>query len=215
MADTRKPAKDVAQNRGNGAFWIDHAVVTASDLSWLKDAKALTLWNVSLPPGFLATLPYLEGLDWHGGSASSLALLEGVSGLGYLIVNQVRGLTDISHLASLPTLKLLSLYGLSKVTELPSLQPLHNLQRLELGQMKSLGSIGPALDAPNLRELLLTKQIGITSEDVAAIRLHKCLSRFRWDAIDVPNKVWEPVVSQVGLPSAKAEFPHEWYAANV
>jgi hypothetical protein len=81
--------------------------------------------------------------------------------------------------------------------------------------MKSLRSIGPALDAPNMRELLLAKQVGITPEDVEVIRRHKCLSRFRWDATDVPDKVWEPVVSQVNLPSAKAEFPQEWYAANV
>ena len=214
MADTRKPAKEVAQNRGNGAFWIDHAVVTESDFAWLHEAKALTLWNVSLPPGFLAKLPYLEGLDWRGGSASNLGLLEGVSGLRFLVVNQVRGLTDISHLASLSKLKLLSLYGLSKITELPPLHALHSLLRLELGQMKLLRSISPALEAPNLQELLLAKQVGITSEDVSAIRQHKSLSRFRWDAIDVPNKVWEPVVAQVNLPSAKAEFPHEWYAAN-
>lgn len=214
MAAARKPAREVAQNRGNGVFWIDHAVVTENDFAWLHEAKELTLWNVSLPLGFLAKLPYLKGLDWRGGSANNLGLLEGVSGLGYLVINQVRGLTDISHLASLSELRLLSLYGLSKITELPPLHALHSLLRLELGQMKLLRSISPALGAPNLQELLLSKQIGITSEDVAAIRRHKSLSRFRWDTTDVADKVWEPVVAQVNLPPAKAEFPHKWYAAH-
>jgi hypothetical protein len=214
MAYTRKPAKEAVSKRDNGALWIDHAVITESDFSWLQDVTALTLWNVTLPPKFLARLPHLRGLDWRGGSATNLEILEGAHNLGYLVVNQVRGMVDLSLLPSLSSLKLLSLYGLPKLNSLPSLQLLNKLLRIQIGQVKFLQSIGPALEAPHLQELLLSKFVGVTQKDIDSIRNHKHLANFSWDILDTPRRVYESTMQQIHLPLAKSEFPDKWYTAN-
>jgi predicted exporter len=50
----RARAKDVAQDRGAGVFFIDHAEILEEDYELLKSAERLTLWNVRVPAGFLA-----------------------------------------------------------------------------------------------------------------------------------------------------------------
>ncbi len=63
MAKKRRKASEVAQDRGGGEFWIDHAVMAVDDLRWLKTDERLTLWNVDVPEGLLARLPKLWWLE--------------------------------------------------------------------------------------------------------------------------------------------------------
>lgn len=210
MSQKRSPAKDVAKPRGGG-YWIDHAAIVEADVSWLKHAIALTLWNVTAPPDFFAQLPNLAWLDIRGGSAESLNL-KGAQSLTYLAVNQIRGLSDLSDIATLHQLRYLNLYGLAKLSSLPSLASLNALRRVEMGQMKILESIAPVLQAPGIRELLLTRTLSVPGSDVLLIQQHSTLEFFDWLAEDVPLKVWEPVVKAVKLLKARSMHPEAWFA---
>ena len=97
MAQKRKPAREVVQDRGDGEFWLDHAKIADDDRNWLKAAERLTLWNVLVPDGFLAKLPRLWWLDLRGGSATDLSVAKGCTKLRYLQVNQVRGMADLRN----------------------------------------------------------------------------------------------------------------------
>jgi hypothetical protein len=212
MAQKRSPAKEVAKPR-RGGYWIDHAAISEEDISWLKHATELTLWNVTMPPGFLGQLPNLTWLDIRGGSAKKLDLKETRS-LEYLAVNQVRGLTDLSDVPSLERLRYLNLYGQAKLPSLPSFAKMNALKRVEVGQMKILDSLAPILEAPSLKELLLLRSITVNPSDVRLIQDHPTLEQFNWTAEDVPVKVWEPVLKAVKLPKARSMHPEEWFALH-
>jgi hypothetical protein len=210
MTQKRSPAKEVAKKR-RGGYWIDHAAISEEDVSWLKHATELTLWNVTVPSGFLGQLPNLTWLDVRGGSAQKLDLKEARS-LEYLAVNQVRGLIDLSDVPSLAQLRYLNLYGLAKLPSLPSLAKMKALQRIELGQMKLLDSLASILEAPSLKELLLLRSINVNPSDVRLIQDHPTLEHFNWAAEDVPVKIWEPILKAVKLPKARCMHPEEWFA---
>jgi hypothetical protein len=210
-SSSRKHARDVAQDRGSGVFWIDHAEIVEADAEWLAGAERLTLWNVGVPPGFLARLPRLWWLDIRGGTARDLEVSRSCAGLRYLCVNQVRGLLDLELLATHVRLELLSLYGLAQVRAAPSLRALKSLRRLEVGQMKALGELEPLLEAPQLRELLLHKVVLPTERDVARINRHPSLEAFSWTALDVPARISEPVIRAIPLAPARSMHPEEWF----
>lgn len=212
MARKRQPAREVVKDRGDGDYWIDHAVVEESDREWLVAADWLTLWNVHVPDGFLATLTNLKGLDIRGGSRSDLSLLEGCTSLRCLEVNQVQGLADLSMVETLDSLEILSLYGLRQVVQAPSLQRLSRLRRLEVGQMRGLDGLGGLLDAPGLTELFIIKRVHVTSEDVARIKA-SAVERFGWYGEDTPVSMWGPVVEELGLPEPAMGFPKDLLAA--
>jgi hypothetical protein len=210
----RRSARAVARDQGDNGFWLDHAEIDEGDFEWLEGAERLTLWNVVVPPGFLARLRNLWWLDIRGGSGRDLETARGATGLRYLAVNQVRGMRDLSVAAALPALEYLDLYGLPQLTELPSFETASNLEHARLGQLRGLPSITGLLDAPNLRELEFSRKMNVPPSDVQRIRRHPALQRFSWFAEDVPNKVWVPVVEAVALPSVPVLFPAAWFKAK-
>lgn len=214
MGRKRKPAREVAQDRGGGEFWIDNAQIADNDIEWLHRTTWLTLWNVTMSARLLASLPSLWGLDLRGGSAADLRAVEGCRGLRCLVVNQILGLRDLSVLPSLTTLELLQVYGLRQVSTAPSLATLPALRRLEVGQMRGLAGLGGFLDAPELEELLLDKWVNITAEDVVRIKGHPTLARFDWHAEDVPTSRSRPVREAVALPRPASVFPKDWFSAR-
>jgi hypothetical protein len=205
-------ARDVARGRGTAEVWIDHATIEPDDLDWLAPVRRLTLWAVDLPEGFLGTLPNLDWLDVRGGSGTSADFVIGCQRLRYLEINQVRGLSDVSAVGDLVTLELLSLYGLPRVTALPSLARLRALARLELGSLKGLASIAPALDAPALEELYLSRAVSMDADDPLRVRDASQIKAFYWFAEDVPDRVWEPVVRVIDKPAAPSLAASEWFA---
>ena len=212
MATKRRPGREVAQDRGGGEFWIDHAVLEEGDLAWLRSATWLMLWNVAVPPGFLAQLPNLWGLDLRGGSATDLSVVDGCPALRCLVVNQVRGLSDLSIVPTLTTVELLAVYGLRQVTTAPSLAALPALRRLQVGQMRGLPALAGLLDAPGLKELMLHKSVNVTADDVARIKGHPTLTHFGWYAEDVPLSRWRPVVEAIALPRPATVSPKAWFS---
>jgi hypothetical protein len=211
VSQKRGPAREVAENRGGGEFWIDHASITEKDLEWLADAERLTLWNVRVPPTFLRRLKKLWWLDLRGGSATDVRVADGCKRLRYLQVNQVRGLADLSNLPSFANLELLSLYGLAKVERLPSLRSLTKLRRVEIGQMRALDSISAILAAPALEELLVLKLVTITETDVKRLNAHERLARFAWDTSDVPGNRCDSILRRIAKPPARAMHAIDWF----
>jgi len=180
----------------------------------LTPVETLTIWAVELPVGLLAQLPNLRLLDIRGGSATTAGVVAGCSQLRGLVLNQIRGLHDIADVGDLAGLALLSLYGLPQLRVPAAFDGLKRLERLELGSLKGLETLEPMLRAPALRELLLSKTVSLTENDIALIRQHPTLAMFGWNGEDVPVKTWLPVVEQVGLPPPRPMFPREWLAAN-
>lgn len=211
MAGTRRPASEVRQVRSEHEVWIDHAALTLADVEWLGAVRWLTLWDVTAPPGLLAALPDLRGVDWRGGSGSDLALVRGCAGLRCLVVNQVRGLSDLSELERLTRLDYLQLFGLKQVVEAPSLADHTSLRRLDIGVMRGLAQLGGLLDAPQLQELFLTKHVNVSQSDIARITTHPTLGAFGWFFADVPRRQWEPAMSAIDLPKAGAIRAEDWF----
>lgn len=201
---------EIARWKSQNDVLIDHSTLSDSDIEWLSPVKRMTLWAVKHPVDLLARLPSLEFLDIRGGSGDSVSQVAGCRALRVLVVNQVRGMSDLNAITKLETLELLSVYGLPRVQRLPSTAQLRSLIRLELGSMKGLSSIAPILEAPALQELQLSRMVKLSSDDVTAICEHPSLLRFGWFAEDVPYKIWKPVVDAVSKPDFPALRPKTW-----
>jgi hypothetical protein len=212
MPKKRAPARNAARRQSDNAFWLDHAEIVEEDIEWLASVERLVLWNVSVPPGFLARLEKLWWLDVRGGSATDLRIARGATKLQYLAVNQIRGLCDLSVIREMIDLRYVLLYGLPHVTQLPSFLPLSKLEHASVGQLRGLLSLSGLLEAPHLRELEFVRKVNVTSEDVSHIITHPTIKQFSWFAEDVPDKVWVPVVKKIGLPPLPHGFPEDWFS---
>ena len=206
-------ARDAAEWRGDDVS-LDHATLQSADVEWLARARRVSFWAVKMPDGLLASLPRLEYLYLHGGSGTSLAVAAGCRRLRGLEVNQVRGLTDLSVVPTLTTLEYLDLFGLPQVTAVPSLAPLARLRRVELGSMKGLTGLTGVHEAPALRELVLSRKVGVADDDALRLASHPTLTHFDWFAEDVPVRIWWPFREAVGKPRAKAAFGAKWLEEN-
>jgi hypothetical protein len=207
----RRPARLAAKPRGPNGFWLEQAEIVEADFNWLSAAERLYLWNVVVPPGFLARLDNLWWLDLQGGSANDLNVARGATKLQYLGINQVRGLHDLSAISEMLHLRCIELYGLPKVTSLPSFTIHMRLERAAIGQTRGLPTLKEILAAPNLRELLLLKKVNLTPSDVDQIAAHPSIKNFSWLAEDVPDKVWVPVVKRLGLPAVSGYSAEDWF----
>lgn len=204
-------ARTAAKWRSSDDAWLDHVVLVESDLEWLAPVRHLTLWAVKAPERFFSRLPFLQGLDVRGGSSKSAAFVEGCADLRYLVINQVRGLHDLTAVGDLTSLELLQLYGLPQVRTLPSLARLDALRRLDLGSMKGIEGLAPLLDAPGLEELQLSRAVSLAPSDPTCIAEHPTLAAFDWFAEDVPDKVWIPVVERVAKPKTRSMHAKDWF----
>jgi hypothetical protein len=214
IVTTSRDARSAARWDGDVDLALDHVALREDDFDWLAPVESLTLWAVKVPPTLLCELPNLTALDIRGGSRTELEMLDGCRHLRRLHINQIRGLADISVVTRMNTLEGLDLYGLPQVKRLPSLASLTRLRRLDLGSMKGLTSIGPGLDAPNLRALLLSRTIAVTADDVRRIQHHTALTQFDWFTEDVPDKTWQPVTEQITKQPVRPLWLHEWLATD-
>ena len=193
-----------------GSAFISHWVMTGADITKLASTRRLTLWNVRFPSDFrFSDLPDLEFLDIRGGSRSNLSYLEGCRTLQGLVVNQVRGLTDISVVSDLSGLRILSLYGLAKVEKLPDLSSLVRLERLDLGQMRNLTDWHALTTPPQLRELFFHNLLQPDPAVIDQLAAHPTLREFDWSAPDVPMK--DPIRQRLAdLAKTRPVLPEKW-----
>ena len=203
-------------SRVEGSVFVKHWSMKPGDLDRLANVRTLTVWNVRFPDDFrFANLPVLELVDIRGGSRSDLAYLEGADSLRGLVVNQVRGLSDLSTISGLTGLRILSLYGLARVDVLPDLAALTDLERLEIGQMRALTDWNALTTPPRLRELFLQNKLDPDLDVVDRLATHPTLTSFHWSAVDVPARVSEPVRERLSsLAEARAVRPEDWWAEH-
>jgi hypothetical protein len=172
----------------------------------------LTFWAVRIPPGFFAKLPNLVFLDIRGGSGRNADFVSGCNGLRFLFINQVRGLTDIRAVVSLPSLEMLVLFGLPQLGQPPSFSQMERLRYLQVGSMKGLAGIEAFLEAPGPTDFTMMKKVGVVPGDALAIAAHPTIERFEWWVEEVPDNLWIPFRRAVNKP--KALSSGDWFRAN-
>lgn len=208
-------AAAVADWRSADRLFLETARVGLGDVEWMVPVRSLTLLNVAVDNETLAALPNLEFLDIRGGSGEDLERIRDLQTLRCLVINQVRGVTDVSAVGSLPALQYLELYGLPRVTELPSLGSLSALTRVDIGSMKGLESIAGIIEAPGLRELLFVRRLGFTESDLARLLEHPTLEAFGWLWEDVPDRVAVPVVERFAhLRRLRPMLAEDWFNSS-
>ncbi len=209
-----EPAKSVAQDRGNGEFWIDHAVIDLDDCEWLAEARILTLWNVKFSPELWPKLTKLWWLDLRGGSANDLDHVRSATQLRYFRVNQIRGMSDLTVIRDLTKLIRLDLYGLRQVHQLPDLKLLFDLKYLHLGQMAGLHNLDEVFSIPNLKELFFVNKVPLTEQDARRIARHPTLQTFAWWNPDESAKMSKFCHETISLPRPTWNEPNVWFAKN-
>jgi len=146
-------------------------------LSELTGLITLTLRTVRMPDlAVLTPIAGLRGLDLKLGGTRDLSLLPSFTRLQYFEAWLVRGLSDVSPLAEVPSLEEIFLESLRNVTELPPLDNLSRLRSITLRFMKGLTDLNPLLTAPALEEVSLTLE-QLQPEDIAPLAAHPTLKR--------------------------------------
>jgi Leucine-rich repeat (LRR) protein len=124
-------------------------------LSRIKTLEKLTLRSISTGGlAFLRPLTNLWSLDIKLGGTTNLSALEGMNGLKYLELWQVKGLSDISVIGTMSGLQYIFLQALRNVRSIPNLAKLTSLRRLYLENMKGLDDVSALGTAPALEEFV-------------------------------------------------------------
>lgn len=172
--------------------------------------RSLALRKMTIPRGELAKLPNLEHLYIDAIRGTELDVT-GCQRLKTLEIRWARKLESIHGLAELTDLELLAIHTCSNLRELPSLAGSSALRTLDLGPLTSLSTIGPALEAPGLEELILWGAVPISASDLSAMRHHPTLRVFDWRSpAKVPKAVVDAVVDTVARSRSRRELarPH-------
>jgi len=198
----------VWRDAGNGHLWLDHMTLHEDALPRLLPARRLTMWNVKVPAGLYGQLPNLEELVVEGGSGRDLLAVSRATELKRLVLNQIRGVTDLSWLPGLRRLQSLALYGLPRVTSLPSLAGLTQLRFVQVGQMVRLHDLTGVAAAPGSRELRFTQRLGVDADSMRPFAGHPTLERFGWSWEEgVPASQAQAVLGALPLPRPDWDAP--------
>ena len=173
------------RDAGDGSAWVIGTKLVDADADRLGHISYLTLWDSTVPPGFLARLTSLELLDLRGArSTAAVSQTAGHPGLRALAVNRSPTLADLSAVGLAERLEFLDLYGLSKVQALPPLAGLRRLRRLNLGQLIRLEDWSELTSAPALEALWLTNRVVPDLDVLTALGRSTQFTAFLWDAPD-------------------------------
>ena len=186
----------VAEMRTDGTLDVDDIDPERVDLS---------LRSVKIPDGDLTGLSRLQNLQRLGVGGRSATVLDvtGLTSLRTLAIGHIRGLERIIGLDTLVNLEELMITSQHQITDLPSLRVLTNLKSVELALMRSLTSLAPIAEAPNLRYLKIDN-VHARDEDAQLLRDHPRLLGFsNWAGSGYDP---EAFVDVVGRP----EVPYRW-----
>ena len=111
------------------------------------------------------------------GGTSDVSALEGMYGIKYLELWQVRDLKDISVISTLHGLQYLFLQSLPHIRSVPDLSKLSVLKRVHLENMKGLQDVSAVATAPALEEFLHTSAQGMEPGQYADLLASKTLKR--------------------------------------
>jgi hypothetical protein len=148
-------------------------VEVVAELVGLED---LTLRSITLPDlSLLVGLDRLWSLDIKLGGINNLALLPRLESLKYLELWAVRGLTDLTAIASTTSLQFLFLQDLSHVRAIPPLHSMGNLRRVWIETLKALQDVCAFGTAPALEEFAAISMRHLPPENFRCFRGHHTL----------------------------------------
>jgi hypothetical protein len=124
-----------------------------SELPLLED---ITLRSVTTPDlEYLRPLDRIRSLDLKLGGIRQFNGIEGKASIKYFEIWQIRQLTDISVVSTLPGLQNLFLQSLAQVLAVPPLRESHALRRVSFMNLKGLHDFTELEWAPTLEEFAL------------------------------------------------------------
>jgi hypothetical protein len=142
----------------------------------LKRLEELTLRSITLPDlSLLVGLEHLWSLDIKLGGTKNLALLPQLKSLKYLELWMVKGLDDVTPIASTFSLQSLFLQSLRRVETLPPLDELVHLRRVWIETMKGLRDLRPFAAAPSLEQFGAVDMGHLQPEDFRCFVGHPAL----------------------------------------
>lgn len=138
-----------------------------SELTHLED---VTLRSISTPNiDYLKPLKKMWSLDLKLGGIKDVSSIEGMDGIKYLELWQIRGLNDISVISTLYGLQYLFLQALRRVAKLPSFEKLKQLRRIYLENMIGLEDVNALGGAPALEEFIHVCAQNMNPEDYISL----------------------------------------------
>jgi hypothetical protein len=147
-------------------------------LAGLGDLEEISLRSISTPDlGYLCDLRHMWSLDIKLGGINNLSAIEGMEGIKYLELWQVRGLKDIGVISHLPGLQNLFLQSLPLIKAIPSLKESRQLRRVVLQNLKGLKDLSEMQWAPALEEFILTQGQPLQVEDLLPVICNPRLRR--------------------------------------
>ncbi|WP_052723640.1 leucine-rich repeat domain-containing protein [Paenibacillus wulumuqiensis] len=151
---SRKPDLQVlARFHQLHSLYIDGHHKHLEVISGLSRLQQLTLQSITVPDlEMLQPLHELRQLTIRLGGIRNLNALTDNDSIEYLQLSQIKGLEDISVIASLTGLQYLFLQALPHIRQLPSLDRLSMLRKIALENMKGLRDIHMLEHAPALIE---------------------------------------------------------------
>lgn len=142
----------------------------------LVKLERLSLGSLSSPDlTILAPLRKLERFHLQFGSATDISPVGDLPRLKALSLMRVRGLADLSPVASLSTLQYLLLDGLKQVTRLPDCGKLKKLRRIHLETMNGLETLEGLERAPALEDVIVIECGKLPPEGFACLKGHRKL----------------------------------------
>jgi hypothetical protein len=147
-------------------------------ISSLPAFEELRLRSISVDGlGFLKGLNRFWSLDIKLGGTRDLSALEGMEGIKFLELWQVRELKDISVISTMHGLQYLFLQSLPHVRSVPDLSKLMALKRVYLESMKGLQDISALAKAPALEEFVHVSAQGMKPANYMDLLSSKTLKR--------------------------------------
>jgi hypothetical protein len=132
---------------------LDGHTKDVSVLAQLTRLEVLVLRSVTLRDlSIVMGLQLLWSLDITLGGTKNLALLPRIESLKHLRLRRVRGLEDLTPIASTTSLQFLYLQDLPRVRTIPPLDSLINLRRVYVETLKGLTDVCAFAEAPALEE---------------------------------------------------------------
>jgi hypothetical protein len=147
-------------------------------LADLVELEDVTLRSISTPNlDYLCNLPRLWSLDIKLGGISNLSAIEGMGGIKYLELWNIRGLRDIGVISHLPGLQNLFLQSLPLITAIPALRESRQLRRVLLQNLKGLADLSELQWAPALEEFVLLQGGSLQVDDLNPLLSNPSLRR--------------------------------------
>lgn len=150
-------------------------------LARLAGIEELSLRSVTLPDlSLLLHMQRLRSLYIGLGGTSEISLLPELTAVEDLELWRIRGMRDLTPLASCIALRVLNLQAMSAVTEIPSLADLRQLRHIGLETMRGITDLAPVAAAPALEELLLIEMCQLQPGSLRPLVGHPTLRRGIW-----------------------------------